>query len=176
MSLTAVLSNALSGMAVAQSALGVTSSNVANVNTEGYTRKLAQQAAVIVAGRGAGAQALDATRAVDEYLGARIREQQATLGRSEVLAQFQSQIQDRLFGAPGDVDRGLASVIGRIATAADPADRAALLLAIGASQTTTALDALLQLDGIKEGKDAAVAAALREHRSPRAQEAVARRK
>ena len=64
----------------------------------------------------------------------------------------------------------------RIATAADPADRAALLLAIGASQTTTALDALLQLDGIKEGKDAAVAAALREHRSPRAQEAVARRK
>jgi len=64
----------------------------------------------------------------------------------------------------------------RIATAADPADRAALLLAIGASQTTTALDALLQLDGLKEGKDPAVAAALREHRSPRAQEAVARRK
>ncbi len=119
MSLTAVLSNALSGMAVAQHALGVTSSNVANVNTEGYTRKLAQQAAVIVAGRGAGAQALDTTRAVDEYLGSRIREQQAVLGRSEVLGRFQSQIQDRLFGAPGDVDRGLATVIGRIATAAE---------------------------------------------------------
>lgn len=119
MSLTAVLSNALSGMAVAQHGLGVTSSNVANVNTEGYTRKLAQQAAVVVAGQGAGARALDTTRAVDEYLGSRIREQQAMLGRSEVLAQFQSQIQDRLFGAPGDADRGLATVIGRIATAAE---------------------------------------------------------
>ena len=45
MSLSAVLSNALSGLAVAQNALSVTSNNVANVNTEGYSRKLAQQEA-----------------------------------------------------------------------------------------------------------------------------------
>ena len=44
MSLSAVLANAVSGLAVAQNALSVTSGNVANVNTEGYTRKLAQQA------------------------------------------------------------------------------------------------------------------------------------
>ena len=47
----------MSGLAVAQNALGVTSGNVANVNTEGYTRKLAQQEAVLIDGRGAGARA-----------------------------------------------------------------------------------------------------------------------
>ena len=53
MSLSAVLANAVSGLAVAQNALSVTSGNVANVNTEGYTRKLAQQEAVLIDGRGA---------------------------------------------------------------------------------------------------------------------------
>ena len=38
MSLNAVLSNALSGLSVAQNALAVTANNVANVNTEGYSR------------------------------------------------------------------------------------------------------------------------------------------
>ncbi len=55
----------------------------------------------------------------------------------------------------------------RLHQAGDPKDRAALLLALGATNTTTALDALLRMDK----KDAAVAAALREHRSPKAQEA-----
>jgi hypothetical protein len=62
----------------------------------------------------------------------------------------------------------------RLAMAGQPQDRAALLLAIGASNTQSALDALLRMDAT--GKDPAVEAALREHRSPRAQEAVARRR
>lgn len=64
----------------------------------------------------------------------------------------------------------------RLRVAGQEADRSALLLAIGATNTTSALEALLRLDGAGGGKDAAVAAALREHRSPRAREAVARRK
>jgi hypothetical protein len=56
----------------------------------------------------------------------------------------------------------------RLSRAADPKDRKALLLALGATSTTTALDALLRMDR----KDAAVEAALREHRSPKAREAV----
>ena len=54
MSLNAVLSNALSGLAVAQNAFAVTSNNVANVNTEGYSRQVAQQETVVIDGRGAG--------------------------------------------------------------------------------------------------------------------------
>ncbi len=60
----------------------------------------------------------------------------------------------------------------RLALVGQPQDRAALLLALGATNTHAALESLLRMDG----KDAAVEAALREHRSPRAKEAVSRRK
>ncbi|MCA8975475.1 MAG: hypothetical protein KDC98_12200 [Planctomycetes bacterium] len=56
----------------------------------------------------------------------------------------------------------------------DPKDRAVVLRAIGATNTQAALTYLLRLDGLT-GADAAVEAALREHRSPRAKEAVLRR-
>jgi len=54
-------------------------------------------------------------------------------------------------------------------------DRAMVLLAIGATNTEAALGLLLRLDGMV-GKDAAVEAALQEHKSPRAKEAVLRRR
>lgn len=60
----------------------------------------------------------------------------------------------------------------RLRTAGQPQDRQALLLALGATNTQTALDALLRMDR----QDAAVEAALKEHRSPRAKEAVATKK
>ena len=50
-------------------------------------------------------------------------------------------------------------------------DRKMLLLAMGASNTKSALDALLRMSK----KDQAVNAALREHRSKQAREAVVRR-
>ena len=56
MSLISALANARSGLAVAQHALDVTANNVANVNTTGYARKLAQQEAVVLNGHGAGAR------------------------------------------------------------------------------------------------------------------------
>lgn len=43
MALIPSLGTALSGMKTAQSQLSIISSNVANVDTEGYTRKIAQQ-------------------------------------------------------------------------------------------------------------------------------------
>lgn len=119
MSLNAVLSNALSGLAVAQNALAVTSNNVANANTEGYARQLAQQETVVIDGRGAGARSADTVRMVDELLNARLREQEARVGRSETLAAVHVQIQDRLFGAPADADRGLGNLLGRLASAAE---------------------------------------------------------
>jgi flagellar hook-associated protein 1 FlgK len=109
----------MSGLAVAQHGLSVTAANVTNANTEGYTRKLAHQEAVIVDGRGAGAQATDITRVVDDYLGARIMEQAGRLGRSEVLSNLHARIEEQLFGAPGDADRGLGNRISQLAAAAE---------------------------------------------------------
>ena len=40
MSLTLALSSAISGLSTAQAGLDVISNNIANVNTEGYTRKV----------------------------------------------------------------------------------------------------------------------------------------
>lgn len=119
MSLNAVLSNALSGLSVAQNALAVTANNVANVNTEGYSRQVAQQEAVMLDGRGAGARALPTTRAVDELLAGREREQAGRVGRSDVLDGLHAQIQERLFGAPGDAGRGLAARLTALAAAAE---------------------------------------------------------
>jgi hypothetical protein len=57
----------------------------------------------------------------------------------------------------------------------DPGDRSAVLLAIGATNTDSALQLLLRLDAT-DTADAAVVAALREHKAPVAREAAARRK
>jgi len=57
----------------------------------------------------------------------------------------------------------------------NPEDRAVVLQAIGATNTDTALAFLLQLDSVV-GADTAIVTALKEHRSPRAREAVLRRR
>lgn len=69
-------------------------------------------------------------------------------------------------------EEATARITDRLRQAGQPAARATLLLTLGATNTQSALDALLRMDR----KDAAVEAALREHRSPKAQEAVGTRK
>lgn len=71
-------------------------------------------------------------------------------------------------------EEATARLEGRLRLLREPKDRAVVLLAIGASNTESALNALLRMDSGPE-KNPAVEAALREHRSPRAKEAVARR-
>jgi hypothetical protein len=74
MSLTATLANALSGLTVAQRALSLTAHNVANVNTEGYVRKVLTQEAVFVGSRGAGDQASEISRITDQFLAAEVHD------------------------------------------------------------------------------------------------------
>lgn len=119
MSLSATLTTALTGLATAQRALSVTAHNVANANTEGYTRKVAAQETLLVDGRGAGARPLDAQRVVDEFIDGELREQQSRLGRSATLGRYHDRLQETLFGAPGDANRGLPNHIGRLASAAE---------------------------------------------------------
>ena len=68
MALIPSLGTALSGMKTAQSQLSIISSNVANVDTEGYTRKIAQQKNVILAGYSQGVSIGEVTRKVNEGL------------------------------------------------------------------------------------------------------------
>lgn len=62
------LNSALSGLRVAQQQLSVISNNVANVGTDGYTRKILPQSTVSVSGATIGAKADPIIRNVDLYL------------------------------------------------------------------------------------------------------------
>ncbi|MGP1396859.1 MAG: flagellar hook-associated protein FlgK [Inquilinaceae bacterium] len=101
MSLSLTLSNALSGLNINQRALQVTSSNIANVNTDGYARKSAETRARVLDGVGAGVEISAITRAVDEYLQRDLRTEGGILGERSVRNEFYARMQE-LFGAPGD--------------------------------------------------------------------------
>lgn len=115
MSLNATLSNALSGLAAAQRALSVTANNVANVNTEGYSRKQVNQEAHVVGGKGQGVRTLEPSRVVDQFLTGEVRRQENTLGRQSVLAEAYARLESAVLGAPGDADRGLSAKLGTLA-------------------------------------------------------------
>lgn len=68
MSLSAGLGVSLSGMKAAQAQLDVISRNIANVDTPGYTRKIANQKNLVLAGVSAGVTISNTTRNFDEGL------------------------------------------------------------------------------------------------------------
>ena len=101
MSLTLALQNALSGLNTSQAALQVISNNVANVNTEGYSRKVAAPTSRVIDGTGAGVELGEISRIVDERLLLDMRRNLSSLGTAQVRASYYSRIQDQ-FGNPGD--------------------------------------------------------------------------
>lgn len=68
MALLSSISSSLTGMKVAQSQLEIVSNNIANVDTQGYTRKTAAQSAIVVAGQTMGVTMENAKRTIDEGL------------------------------------------------------------------------------------------------------------
>ncbi|MFO0541005.1 MAG: flagellar hook-associated protein FlgK [Phenylobacterium sp.] len=68
MSLTAVLSNASSGLVAAQAGLRTASDNIANVNTPGYVRKAIDQEHRVIGGVGSGTEVSGVRRIVDQFL------------------------------------------------------------------------------------------------------------
>ena len=117
MSLNIALRTALTGLSLNQSALQVTANNVANVNTEGYTRKIVETASISLTGIGAGVRLVDVTRYVDAFLQRQLRDTLGLVGNYEIQDRFLSQTQD-LFGAPGD-HNSISARITDLATALD---------------------------------------------------------
>ena len=98
MSLNIALFNALTGLRVNQQSIDFTAQNVANANTEGYSRKIVQQTSLIHEGIGAGVDIKIVTREVNEFL---LRDMRGALNQFEeadVQNEFYSRMQD-LFGA-----------------------------------------------------------------------------
>ncbi|CAA6604531.1 putative Flagellar hook-associated protein [Rhodospirillaceae bacterium LM-1] len=101
MSLTLGLSTAISGLQVSQRSLDLISHNIANVNTEGYSRKSVFAESRVLAGRGAGVQIAAIQRTVDDNLRKDLRTESGNWANAETLDAYYSRIQD-LFGRPGD--------------------------------------------------------------------------
>jgi flagellar hook-associated protein 1 FlgK len=99
--LTLALRTASSGLLVNQAALNTIANNVANVNTEGYSRKIINLESRTVEGTGVGVQLADVTRAVDQGLIKSFRIESTTLGDFAVQEDFFERIQE-LFGEPAD--------------------------------------------------------------------------
>ncbi|HUT50222.1 MAG TPA: flagellar hook-associated protein FlgK [Alphaproteobacteria bacterium] len=98
MSLSTSLSTALTGLTAVQSALQITSNNIANANTEGYTRKSVTPLPILIAGQGVGVDLSDINRKVNDVLVRELRNQTSDLGRLGVDDEFYVRMQD-LFGS-----------------------------------------------------------------------------
>ncbi len=109
MSLNSIFNIANSGMMTAQTQLRVVSDNIANVNTPGYIRKVAEQVSLSTQGAGAGVDVSRISLATDKFLQAASLNAGAEASRQGVKYELYDQIQS-LFGDPG----GDASLFSRI--------------------------------------------------------------
>ena len=115
MSLNSILNIANSGMQVAQNQLRVVSDNVANVNTPGYVRKIADQVSLTTAGVGSGVDIARVRLATDRFLQAATLNGSADANRQSVKYELYDQIQS-LFGDPGG-DTGFFSQVDDVFSA-----------------------------------------------------------
>lgn len=101
MSLSIALSNALSGLQVNQTALQVTASNVANVNTPDYARKIHDQQNRVLGGMGAGVETAQIVRRIDQFLRRDLMRETTALGNVEVRSEYLNRMQ-AMFGSLGN--------------------------------------------------------------------------
>ncbi len=138
MSLDAVLRSAISGLNASQAALRITSTNIANVNTPGYTRQEVQFATTVVDNETAGVKVSGIRRVVDAFL-------QGELVSANANATYydrQNDLHDKLqtvLGRP-DGDNTLAARLDRAfaalaETAVEPGDIARRMGAVTDLQT-----------------------------------------
>ncbi|VAV87590.1 Flagellar hook-associated protein FlgK [hydrothermal vent metagenome] len=99
MSINAIINNSLTGLFTNQTALRVTSSNIANINTPGYARQIIQQEAIVNGSTMGGVKISEIVRVVDKFLVSAVYDANANYSRYEVENAFQSRIQS-LLGRP----------------------------------------------------------------------------
>mgnify|MGYP000521498770 CR=1 FL=1 len=115
MSLSIALFNALSGLQVNQTALQVTSSNVANVNTPDYARKVHDQQTRLLAGVGAGVESAQIVRRIDEFLRRDLMKETTVTANAQVRSDYLNRMQ-AMFGSLGN-NNALGNSITDLATA-----------------------------------------------------------
>ena len=109
--ITGALRTAQSGLLTNQSALEAVANNIANVNTEGYSRKDIKMEQRVVSGNGAGVQLAEVRRVIDEGLLKNLRSESGTYEMFASQGIFFERMQE-MFGAPGD-NKSIGHMIGK---------------------------------------------------------------
>jgi flagellar hook-associated protein 1 FlgK len=139
-SINVALGTAVSALQTTQAALSVTSNNIANANTVGYTRKTVNLQNVLIDGQGAGVKIGSITREVSEYLLRDARTQTTANGEASVRQEFFASMQN-MFGTP-DAASSMASTMTTLgnkmsALAVDPSSSNSQIDLVMAAQTLT---------------------------------------
>ena len=135
-SLDLTLRNALSGIQSVK-ALQTISNNIANANTEGYARKIADPSSRVVDGRGVGVEVGEIKRSVDEGILKLLRKETAVSEQLKQKENFMSQI-NQFFGRPED-NSSITHMISELgsqfdALAVSPESDAAQFMAVAAAE------------------------------------------
>ncbi|MEI9989986.1 MAG: flagellar hook-associated protein FlgK [Rhizomicrobium sp.] len=132
MSLSGIAASALSALQANSTALRVVSNNVANLNTQGYARRIVNQTTLSNGGTLGGVSIADIQRVTDQFLSA----EQLAAGASSARYDTQASVFDQLngiLGAPGD-STSLTAQLGDVSAALG---QAALAPASSANQVGT---------------------------------------
>jgi flagellar hook-associated protein 1 FlgK len=121
MSLNSIMNIATSGLKTAQSQLRITADNIANVDTPGYIRKVADQSAAVTNGYGSGVDVTRVRLATDRFLQAAGLSAGADAARQTVRYELYDQIQNQ-FGDPSSDSNFFAQVDKLFATYATLAE------------------------------------------------------
>lgn len=114
MSLSSALGAAMSGLNVSQAGIDITSRNIANVDTPGYTRKIQQQTNALAGGEGIGVRREAAMRQIDAFLQQQLRTASAESASLNIKSSVLNRV-DAMFGTP-DSNSSIAGSIGELAT------------------------------------------------------------
>lgn len=165
MSLSSILNAGQSGLTAAQMQLRVVSDNVANVNTPGYVRKIAEQSSLVSEGVGVGVEVTRVRLATDRFLQAATMSASAEAQRQGVRHELFDRIQG-LFGDPGGSSGFFAQVdemfAAFAATAEDPASSPARQAAIFGIQSLFDEGARIsrQIQSVREDADGRIKSAV----------------
>jgi flagellar hook-associated protein 1 len=101
LSLNGVLSSGVTSVLTNSAALRVTAANIANVNTPGYVRRVANMETLVPGGQLAGVALSDIQRVVNNYLDTEVLTARSAAARYDIQATMLSQL-DATLGQPGD--------------------------------------------------------------------------
>jgi flagellar hook-associated protein 1 len=137
MSLNSIMNSAANALSVNQTALKTVSGNISNINTEGYNRRVVQQAPTVTGGAVTGVSIAEIRRITDSFLA---REAFSSAGQAGA-AGVESGFRDRANAIFGKLEGG-ASLVNRLSDVAaafgqlavEPASTARRITAVGEVQ------------------------------------------